>query len=107
MWQSVMCINKVKHEQFPLAIDYKHQHRNKSGANHYMISSSGSEQANSDWMSHNKIHPLSHPLILFKVIIFISLERSCVTLHSEWLFFLISILLSSYLDFCEKTFFLT
>ena len=40
-----------------------------------------------------------------KVIIFISLERSCVTLHSEWLFFLISILLSSYLDFCEKKIF--
>ena len=39
-----------------------------------------------------------------KVIIFISCERSCVTLHSKWLFFLISILLSSYLDFCEKFF---
>ena len=36
-----------------------------------------------------------------KVIIFISLEKSCVTLHSEWITFLFSILLSSYLDFCE------
>ena len=35
------------------------------------------------------------------VIIFISLERSCVTLHSELITFLFSILLSSYLDFCE------
>ena len=36
-----------------------------------------------------------------KVIIFISLERSCVTPHSELIIFLFSILLSSYLDFCE------
>ena len=36
-----------------------------------------------------------------KVIIFISLERSCVTLDSECPNFLFSILLSSYLDFCE------
>ena len=36
-----------------------------------------------------------------KVIIFISLERSCVTLHCKWITFLFSILLSSYLDFCE------
>ena len=36
-----------------------------------------------------------------KVIIFISLERSCVTLHSKWITFLFSILLSNYLDFCE------
>ena len=35
------------------------------------------------------------------VIIFISLERSCVTLDSECPNFLFSILLSSYLDFCE------
>ena len=40
-----------------------------------------------------------------KVIIFISCERSCVTLYSEWLTFLFPILLSSYLDFCEKFFF--
>ena len=31
----------------------------------------------------------------------ISCERSCVTHGDRWLFFLISILLSSYLDFCE------
>ena len=36
-----------------------------------------------------------------KVIIFISLERSCVTLHGEWITFLFSILLSIFLDFCE------
>ena len=36
-----------------------------------------------------------------KVISFISLESSCVTLHSKWITFLFSILLSSYLDFCE------
>ena len=34
-----------------------------------------------------------------KVIIFISLERSCVTLHSELITFLFSILLSSYFFF--------
>ena len=38
-----------------------------------------------------------------KVIIFISLESSCVTLRTDHLvFFLFPILLSSYLDFCEK-----
>ena len=37
-----------------------------------------------------------------KVIIFISLESSCVTLLNVHLFFLFPILLSSYLDFCEK-----
>ena len=36
-----------------------------------------------------------------KVIIFISLERSCVTLDIKCPNFLFSILLSSYLDFCE------
>ena len=36
-----------------------------------------------------------------KVIIFISCERSCVTLYSEPINFLFPILLSSYLDFCE------
>ena len=45
---------------------------------------------------NHKISKLGH-----KVIIFISLERSCVTLHSELITFLFSILLSSYLDFCE------
>ena len=35
-------------------------------------------------------------------IIFISLESSCVTLRTVHLFFLFPILLSSYLDFCEK-----
>ena len=34
-----------------------------------------------------------------KVIIFISCERSCVTLDSECITFLFPILLSSYLDF--------
>ena len=37
-----------------------------------------------------------------KVIIFISLESSCVTLRTVQVFFLFPILLSSYLDFCEK-----
>ena len=37
-----------------------------------------------------------------KVIIFISLESSCVTLRTVHVFFLFPILLSSYLDFCEK-----
>ena len=36
-----------------------------------------------------------------KVIIFISLERSCVTPHNELITFLFSILLSSYNFFCE------
>ena len=37
-----------------------------------------------------------------KVIIFISLESSCVTHLNVHLFFIFPILLSSYLDFCEK-----
>ena len=37
-----------------------------------------------------------------KVIIFISLERSCVTLSDQYITFLFPILLSSYLNFCEK-----
>ena len=38
-----------------------------------------------------------------KVIIFISLESSCVNHLNVHLFFLFPILLSSYLDFCEKS----
>ena len=38
-----------------------------------------------------------------KVIIFISLERSCVTLSNEAMVILFPILLSSYLDFCEMS----
>ena len=37
-----------------------------------------------------------------KVIIFITLESSCVTLQTVHLVFLFPILLSSYLDICEK-----
>ena len=37
-----------------------------------------------------------------KVIIFISLESSCVSIRTHQADFLFSILLSSYLDFCEK-----
>ena len=37
-----------------------------------------------------------------KVIIFISLESSCVTIPTVHLIFLFPILLTSYLDFCEK-----
>ena len=37
-----------------------------------------------------------------KVIIFISLESSCVSIRTQQADFLFSILLSSYLDFCEK-----
>ena len=37
-----------------------------------------------------------------KVIIFISLESSCVSIRSDQADFIFSILLSSYLDFCEK-----
>ena len=44
-----------------------------------------------------KNHKLCH-----KVIIFISLESSCVSIRSDQADFLFSILLSSYLDFCEK-----
>ena len=44
-----------------------------------------------------KNHKLCHKVIIFK-----SLESSCVTLRTVHLFFLFPILLSSYLDFCEK-----
>ena len=37
-----------------------------------------------------------------KVIIFISLERSCITLSHEYITFIFPILLSSYLDLCQK-----
>ena len=51
---------------------------------------------NQNCCSNHKKSKLGH-----KVIIFISCERSCVTLYSKPFNFLFPILLSSYLDFCE------
>ena len=50
------------------------------------------------------IQPLFNRIVVVyhKVIIFISLENSCVHHLNVRMFFLFPILLSSYLDFCEK-----
>ena len=52
---------------------------------------------NSFFFKNHKKSKLCH-----KVIIFISLESSCVSIRTQQADFLFSILLSSYLDFCEN-----